>query len=693
VGENASFGVLKRRTREAVERLIAAGRDPQDAMAGFYVSPEQALDYARAVEDDDSAYDELLHAAAGLLGLDRLETAVLGLCAAPELDPRFVKVFGFLHDDVTRKLPSPRAIADLLADSDTASSEVVACFAADRALRREGAIELIDPDGQRPFLDRSIRVAEPLVAFLLGTPIHAPPADARLRRVDRPAHELGRPETVDRLRAVLGQASDLPILAAGPDAPALLAAALGRGLLLADARDLGDASLTAQARLLCALEDRRLAFDGLEELNPDGRARVRALLEVRGERVLLCSGSSAAGSALGDVAAIEVEVPAPSLADRRGAWEALSGGAESDDVAGKFRLSTTQISRATEIAHVEAQAQGRDVPDAEDLALGARQASSSRLGELAIRLAPTYTWDDLVLAEPQLKLLHSISAYLRHRDRVLSEWGYEKTVARSQGLKVLFAGESGTGKTMAAQVLGHDLGLDLFRVDLATVVSKWIGETEKNLDRIFDAAAGSNAILFFDEADALFGKRTEVSDSHDRYANVEVSYLLQKMEGYEGAVILATNFKQNLDAAFQRRLDFVIDFPFPEPDDRKRIWRLVLPPEAPVADDVDLDFLASQFKLSGGAIRNCSLAAAFDAADAGEPIGMPHLIRAVALEYGKQGRLTLESDFERFHSVIRHDRPPPPEPRREPELEPEPVPPAPPAPRFVRSSIEELGSR
>src|SRR5437763_13191210 len=204
---------------------------------------------------------------------------------------------------------------------------------------------------------------------------------------------------------------------------------------------------------------------------------------------------------------------------------------------------------------------------------------------------------------------------MRHRDRVLSDWGYERTVARTQGIKVLFAGESGTGKTMAAQVLSSELGLDLFRVDLATVVSKYIGETEKNLEKIFGAADGSNAILFFDEADALFGKRSEVSDSHDRYANIEVAYLLQRMELYPGAAILATNFKRNIDDAFIRRLDFVVDFPFPEVDDRKKIWQLVLPNAAPVADDIDLDFLATQFKLSGGSIRNCSLAAAFRAAD------------------------------------------------------------------------------
>ena len=258
-----------------------------------------------------------------------------------------------------------------------------------------------------------------------------------------------------------------------------------------------------------------------------------------------------------------------------------------------------------------------------------------------------------MIAERQLDVLRSISAYLRHRDRVLSEWGYEATVSRTQGLKVLFAGESGTGKTMAGQVLARDLGLDLFRLDLATVVSKYIGETEKNLDRVFSAAEGSNAILFFDEADALFGKRSEVRDAHDRYANIEVAYLLQKMEGYPGAVILATNFRQNMDDAFLRRLDVVVDFPFPEPEDRERIWQLVLPESAPTAGDIDVKFLAERFKLSGGSIRNCSLAGAFMAADAGGEIRMEHLVRAVALEYNKLGRLTIEADFEHFHGLIR----------------------------------------
>jgi hypothetical protein len=324
-----------------------------------------------------------------------------------------------------------------------------------------------------------------------------------------------------------------------------------------------------------------------------------------------------------------------------------------DDVAAKFRLSIGQISDAASVARLAATARGDETPAGPDLDLGARRASSTRLAELASRLDAPFSWGDLVIPDRQLEVLRSISAYLRHRDLVLSEWGYDRAVARSQGLKVLFAGESGTGKTMAGQVLASDLGLDLYRLDLATVVSKYIGETEKNLDRVFAAAEGSNAILFFDEADALFGKRSEVRDAHDRYANIEVAYLLQKMEGYPGAVILATNFRQNMDDAFLRRLDVVVDFPFPKPEDRERIWKLVLPDTAPMAGDIDITFLAERFKLSGGSIRNCSLTAAFMAADAGGSIGMEHLVRAVALEYGKLGRLTIEPDFDQFYELIR----------------------------------------
>jgi SpoVK/Ycf46/Vps4 family AAA+-type ATPase len=263
------------------------------------------------------------------------------------------------------------------------------------------------------------------------------------------------------------------------------------------------------------------------------------------------------------------------------------------------------------------------------------------MGELAARLSTTWTWDDIVLAESDLALLRTIVGFVRHRDRVLDDWGFGALDGRRGGLVALFSGESGTGKTMAAQVIANDLGLEAYRVDLAGVVSKYIGETEKNLDRIFRVAEHANAVLVFDEADALFGKRSAVSDARDRYANLEVAYLLQRVETYPGVVILTTNLRQDVDQAFMRRIDVAIDFAVPGPAERARLWRRNLPARAPVQGDLDLDRLAASYPMAGGAIRNCARAAAFAAASDGGVIAMSHVEQAVALELRKLGRLSV----------------------------------------------------
>ena len=647
------FGFLEERLRAAVERAATASGGADEGLRGLYISDEEALSLAAGPASLDA--DARVAAVAQRLGLDALDSAVLAVCAAPELHRRYGFLYAYLQDDVTRRLASPRLAADLLAGEGVGRGDVLGCFAPTGPLTVGGLIRLLPLDGPAPLADRPVKVADRLAAFLLGAPgrlgdVGAPVAS---RRVDVPPAVAGREAAVAEVQQLLAVPTRLPLMVCGADAAAIVAAAAGRPLLLVDVHDLEHAGVLADATLAAALEDRLLCLDGLSDLGPAERARLLRAIDERPERTVLLGRARRDALPLSDRTLLLVEVPMPSYGERRSAWERFSGSTDTADVAAKFRLSVEQISDAGEVSRIAAASRGASAPDAADLDLGGRYASVTRLGELAARLDPGYRWVDLVLPERQLTVLRSISAYLRHRDRVLADWGYERTVARTQGLKVLFAGESGTGKTMAAQVLAAELGMELFRVDLATVVSKYIGETEKNLERIFTAADGSNAILFFDEADALFGKRSEVGDSHDRYANIEVAYLLQRMELYPGAVILATNFKRNIDDAFIRRLDFVIDFPFPEADDRRRIWRLLLPEEAPVAEDVDIGFLATQFKLSGGAIRNCSLAAAFQAADEDSAIEMRHLVRAVAQEYGKQGRLTLEADFERFHEFVR----------------------------------------
>jgi SpoVK/Ycf46/Vps4 family AAA+-type ATPase len=255
------------------------------------------------------------------------------------------------------------------------------------------------------------------------------------------------------------------------------------------------------------------------------------------------------------------------------------------------------------------------------------------------------SWDDLVLQKDRVAKLREICNHARYRGLVLDEWGFERKLSGGKGLSLLFAGPPGTGKTMAAGVMARELGLDLYSIDLSNVVNKYIGETEKQLAKIFDEAERSNAVLFFDEADALFGKRTEVKDAHDRYANIETSYLLQRMEAYQGVAILATNLAQNMDDAFVRRLHFIVDFTVPDERERLRIWQRIWPDGVPRDADVDLGIIARRFELSGGNIRNVALAASFLAAADGTPVGQRHLIHATRREYQKMGRIIDERLF------------------------------------------------
>ncbi len=284
-------------------------------------------------------------------------------------------------------------------------------------------------------------------------------------------------------------------------------------------------------------------------------------------------------------------------------------------------------------------------PTQSDFTAAGRSLSTPNLTRFAVSIIPRYTWPDVVLPPDKMAQLHAISARVRRRRQVLDEWGFGRKLSRGKGNIALFAGPPGTGKTMVAEAMADELGLNLFQIDLSTVVSKYIGETESNLSAIFREAENTSTLLFFDEADALFTKRTEVKDALDRYANQEVNYLLQRVEQYEGLVILATNLAKNMDDAFLRRIQTVVDFPMPGESQRERIWRLQFPREAPVDSSIDFPFLAHQFKLSGGSIRNISFSAAFAAAEEGVPIGMRHLTSALRMETLKEGKLLMNSEL------------------------------------------------
>jgi hypothetical protein len=342
---------------------------------------------------------------------------------------------------------------------------------------------------------------------------------------------------------------------------------------------------------------------------------------------------------------LAVDVARPTAAEQRQAWtQALGERAPQLPalVSTQFDLSRPDIEHLARAALRAAPVD--DAPALQQrLWEACRERARPLLARLAQRIDARATWTQLVLPKAQTALLEHIAAQVRTRDQVYDDWGFRPRLNRGLGISVLFAGDSGTGKTMAAEVLANALQLDLYRIDLSAVVSKYIGETEKNLRQVFDAAEGSGAILLFDEADALFGRRSEVKDAHDRYANIEIDYLLQRMEGFAGLAILATNMKGALDPAFLRRLRFVVDFPYPGPSERRRLWENAFPPDTPL-EGVDHERLA-RLPLSGANIQSMALTAAFLAAQARTAVTMPLLLEAGRMELHKLDRPVNEADF------------------------------------------------
>jgi hypothetical protein len=603
-----------------------------------------------------------LVALAQLFGLSPFEVDVVVACLAPEIDGHYERVYGYLHDDPAWCAPSVGLLLDVLCPDLDARLSARARLAAGAPLRRHRLVTLEEPPDRHAatLRARTVRLDERVARFLLED--DAP--DERLRTLCRSSvpsstfDELVLPdEVVDRLAVLADRPDDdlVVYLRGGPgvgkrSTAAALCAAWGTALLVVDGRLLAQHPVEEFEELV-TLVDREarlqgavLYFSGADELLA-GETSVRrellpATVTAHPGPVLL--GGAAPWDPTLDVPVVQLDLPAPGTADRLRLWTAALDGASPDgdgpeltELAARYRLSGGQIRSAATTAHGLAAARGSGVTAA-DLWEGARSTSNRTLGELAGRIAPGPGWDDLVLPADRTDQLREIVDQLRHRAVVHEAWGF---AGSGGGLNVLFTGPSGTGKTMAASVLAHTLGLDLYKIDLATVVSKFIGETEKHLSRIFDEAATSNAVLFFDEADALFGKRTQVRDAHDRYANLETSYLLQRLEDHDGVVVLATNLRKNMDEAFVRRLHATVEFPVPAAADRLRIWRQVWPAATPRAAGLDLEALAREVDLPGGNIRNIAVAAAFLAASDGEVVTMEHLRSATRREYQKMGKV------------------------------------------------------
>ena len=618
--------------------------------------------------------DELVR----LFELTSFEADALLVCLAPELDLRYERLYAYLQDDVTRKRPSVDLVLNLLCPSLEARIARRQCFDQSAPLLKHHLLHLFDDPShqQPPLLSKYLKVDERVVSYLLDSD----ELDARLLPYARPSVAQARlenlllPADVKRRLALLtrerrAKREGLLFYFQGPygvgkqTTAEALCRELGVGLLAVDGERLLNAEHLAfemAVRLAsreALLRGAALYWDGFDALLADDKRTwrevlVRELESQRGLAFLAGETTWEPADALHALPFVRVEFPRPAYAERAQLWAMSLDGERGADVdlgaiANKFRFSGGQIRDAA--ATARNLARWRDPEHGHvtmaDLYAACRLQSNRKLATLAQKIEPHYTWDDIVLPPDRMEQLREICNYVRHRARVYDEWGFDRKLSLGKGLNILFAGPSGTGKTMAAEIIANALGLDLYKIDLSTVVSKYIGETEKNLARIFAEAETSNAILFFDEADALFGKRSEVRDSHDRYANIEISYLLQKMEEYEGVVILATNLRKNMDDAFVRRMHSTVEFPFPDEADRHRIWEKIWPDDTPRSPDMDVDFMARRFEIAGGNIRNIALAAAFLAADDGRVVGMDHLIQATKREYQKMGKVVVDGEF------------------------------------------------
>jgi hypothetical protein len=611
---------------------------------------------ARAAVDDGMPPG--LEVLAHVFNLDALERELIVLCLAPELAPSFERLFAYAQDDAQRKYATADLAAALFAHGD--AQHVRDRLRADAPLRRFLLLQVgSDPTarlGARPLV-----LDEGVADYLLG----APHLDARIAALARPAPALlldaDQRDRVERLASRLeqtGTRNDWPTVNlvgpvdAGKHALAhAVCARLGLRLVTIDAPRL--ATSPARAELIKLLDRDALLSRAAVYLTPPvtelAETAAALLTEILdGLNVWVIVGSTSRWQTERDTLVVEVPRPGPSA--QREMWSAalhpMPEGLSSDVdvVSQQFDFSARAIVEAAAAARGRSRLAASDgAVAADDLWRACREQAGWQLDHLARRLEPSFGWGDIVLADDVMSQLRELAAQVGSRSRVYEQWGFGDALSRGRGITALFSGPSGTGKTMAAEVLAREMRLELYKVDLAGIVSKYIGETEKNLREVFAAADRSGAVLFFDEADALFGKRSEVKDSHDRYANIEVNYLLQRMEEYRGVAILTTNRRAALDRAFLRRLRFVIEFPFPAVEHRRRIWQSVFPPRTPLGHDLDYAALA-RLEIAGGSIRNVAVNAAFLAAGSGAPVGMDHVGHALRREFVKLDKHSSEVD-------------------------------------------------
>ncbi len=623
-----------------------------------------------------------------ILNLSPFEERCIIICLAPEIDRKYEKVYGYLQNDMTAVSPCIELIIKLLTAADDEKIAARQYFDPQAPVMKylmETGKDFME--SRLPLIARPLKLDDWVVNSLLGFKV----LDARLMNIAQLVPQVNDTENkflngteekvVQFVNTYEKDEGEKPIHvfhfygADGSGKKSHVTAVcqkLGHLLISVDAEKLAMSELPAGEilRLLgrqSLLENAALCVENFDSLiDTEGRQHGKlkmlfeAIIGYSSLTFLLGEAPWSPADIKGQFAFVGVEFGIPSSSDRRILWNKfgndyrMSPDIDLDEFTEKFRFTQGQIQGALKFGENLAvwNSNGRAPVSPTELYTACQAQTNRKLGYLAPKIQANYSWDMLVLPPDQMAQMKEICSQVKYRGVVYEKWGFDRRLSLGKGLNVLFSGPPGCGKTMAAEVIANDLNLEIHKIDVSQIISKYIGETEKNLAKIFTAAETSNSILFFDEADALFGKRSEVKDAHDRYANVETSYLLQKMEEYDGIVILATNLNQNIDEAFLRRIHFNIQFPFPEKEQRKEIWKGMFPENAPLDKDIDFDFMAEKFILAGGNIKNIAVNAAFYSARDSCPIGMKQILMSAKREYKKLGKTFLKSDFAPYYQLI-----------------------------------------
>ena len=584
--------------------------------------------------------------------LGRDERMALLCCIVAELDSQIMRMFAYLQNDATKRRPTFAQLTRLATGDSVDAARLWKVFGQGSRLVQHCLIEASNENSELPLPLREARLAPGIVDFVLGMD-RLPVALAQATLISAPAgmldvldyHSYHR-TILAELRRCHGASGTLPMAyVSGPPGAghALIAEALAAGLgrpLLQLPTISTDTEVDAHGRLVARearLRDAVVFIDAGDIAAAEHEGTAKSLpLDVLLKRLRGCDTIVAGSVPLEEMRQrvgaklLGFELPYPTVSERIDIWQRSLpddvAAVLEDDIpalAAKFRFTPGQIDEAVRVAKMSAPRDAEGRPDINSVQLHARcrEVAQRGLHQFCQRIVPSYDWDDIVLPADTAAQLQEICRWVKHRGQVYDSWGFGAAMALGKGLTVLLSGASGTGKTMSAEIIAADLRLDLYRVDLSRIVSKYIGETEKNLSKIFAHSATGSCVLFFDEADALFGKRTEVKDAHDRYANIEVNYLLTEIERYDGIIIASTNIKGNLDQAFIRRFSHVVEFPVPNEQLRSVIWRRAFPDGTPLGSDVDFPFLARNFILPGGNIKNIALSAAFLASAEGSGSG------------------------------------------------------------------------